>query len=515
MNAPDQTIIAGPIAAIDAAVKALSGEDVRVKRLPVTAAFHCNAMAGAQAALAAELGSVTFRAPTIKVFSNTTGDRYPVEPSEIRALLARHIVEPLRFVDEIERLYAAGARVFIEAGPGQVLSGLVGRILGDRPHTTLSIDAPERSGWLQLAQLLARAFALGLPVDLAPWFARRGLAEMSLAQVFEQARAKANPGPMAWRVNGGRAEPWRGEAKPPKRAAGPATPPAPVKAPAAPLQTRPNGNAPAHPPSPPSFGVERERSKALSTHVPSPALGAVSALGAESRFAQVQNSLAQLIDLQREQQDVLRRFFEFQGQLLGANGNGAAERTGFGAEPIPFLIAEQATAAPTMAGVFVPPAPVLPKLAATQNGKAPQPAPRLASAPPVAAKPAANGAGAAKTTDQKGPKQLASTEAFKADLLQAVVERTGYAEDMLDLDAHMEADLGINSIKRIEILSKLKDDHSFMENQDEEKVFEELSGLKTLNAIVDWYDQFRKSQAEPGGSDSTKKAQNSAVALLA
>ncbi|PPD02252.1 MAG: erythronolide synthase, partial [Methylocystis sp.] len=512
LNAPDQTIIAGSVAAIDAAVKALSGEDVRVKRLPVTAAFHCNAMAGAQAALAAEFGSVTFRPPKIKVFSNTTGDRYPEEPSEIRALLARHIVEPLRFVDEIERLYAAGARVFVEAGPGQVLSGLVGRILGDRPHTTLSIDAPERSGWLQLAQLLARAFALGLPVDLAPWFARRGLAEMSLAQVFEQARAKANPGPMAWRVNGGRAEPWRGEAKPPKRAAGGAAQPAPVKAPAALLQTRPNGNAAAYPPSAPLFGVERERSKALSTHVPSPALGAVSALGAESRFAQVQNSLAQLIDLQREQQDVLRRFFEFQGQLLGANGNGAAERTGFGAEPIPFLIAEQATAAPTTAGVFVPPAPVLPKLAATQNGKAPQPAPRPASAPPVAAaplaaKPAANGAGAAKTTDQKGAKQLASTEAFKADLLQAVVERTGYTEDMLDLDAHMEADLGIDSIKRIEILSKLKDDHSFMENQDEEKVFEELSGLKTLNGIVDWYDQFRKSQAEPGGSDSIKKAQ--------
>lgn len=512
LNAPDQTIIAGPIAAVDAAVKALSGEDVRVKRLPVTAAFHCSAMAGAQAALAAELGSVTFRPPKVKVFSNTTGDRYPEEPSEIRALLARHIVEPLRFVDEIERLYAAGARVFIEAGPGQVLSGLVGRILGDRPHTTLSIDAPERSGWLQLAQLLARAFALGLPVDLAPWFARRGLVEMSLAQVFEQARAKANPGPMAWRVNGGRAEPWRGEAKPQKRAVGAAAQPAPVKAPAAPQETRTNGNAPARPPSAPSFSVERERSKALSTHVPSPALGAVSALGAESRFAQVQNSLAQLIDLQREQQDVLRRFFEFQGQLLGANSNGAVERTAFGAEPIPFLIAEQPTVAPTPVGVFVPPAPVLPKLTATPNGKAPQPAPRAAGAPPavappVAAKPAANGADAAKANGQKAPKQLASTEAFKADLLQAVVERTGYTEDMLDLDAHMEADLGIDSIKRIEILSKLKDNHSFMENQDEEKVFEELSGLKTLNAIVDWYDQLRKSQAEAGGSDSRKKSQ--------
>ncbi|MGD9658096.1 MAG: beta-ketoacyl synthase N-terminal-like domain-containing protein, partial [Methylocystis sp.] len=148
LNAPDQTIIAGSVAAIDAAVKAMSGEDVRVKRLPVTAAFHCDAMTGAQAALAAELGSVTFRSPQIKVFSNTTGERYPEEPSEIRSLLTRHIVEPLRFVDEIERLYAAGARVFIEAGPGQVLSGLVGRILGDRPHTTLAVDAPERPGWL-------------------------------------------------------------------------------------------------------------------------------------------------------------------------------------------------------------------------------------------------------------------------------------------------------------------------------------------------------------------------------
>ncbi|ULO23953.1 phosphopantetheine-binding protein [Methylocystis sp. SB2] len=257
----------------------------------------------------------------------------------------------------------------------------------------------------------------------------------------------------------------------------------------------------------------------MSTHVPSPALGAVSALGAESRFAQVQNSLAQLIDLQREQQDVLRRFFEFQGQLLGANGNGAAERTGFGAEPIPFLLAEQPMAAPTMAGVFVPPAPVLPKLAVTQNGKAPQPAPRPASAPvaaaPVATKPAANGVSAAKTTDQKGPKQLASTEAFKADLLQAVVERTGYTEDMLDLDAHMEADLGIDSIKRIEILSKLKDDHSFMENQDEEKVFEELSGLKTLNAIVDWVRSISEVAGRAGRLRFNKKSSDSAVALLA
>ena len=123
VNAPDQTIIAGPVAAIDAAVNALAKEDVRVKRLPVTAAFHCDVMKGAQAALAAELGSVTFRSPQMKVFSNTTGECYPEAPSEIRALLARHIVEPLRFLFKDEVLVtfnthgaeARGALVTVDA----------------------------------------------------------------------------------------------------------------------------------------------------------------------------------------------------------------------------------------------------------------------------------------------------------------------------------------------------------------------------------------------------------------
>jgi NAD(P)-dependent dehydrogenase (short-subunit alcohol dehydrogenase family)/acyl carrier protein len=110
-------------------------------------------------------------------------------------------------------------------------------------------------------------------------------------------------------------------------------------------------------------------------------------------------------------------------------------------------------------------------------------------------------------TAPAGGNGLAPTEQFKADLLRSVSERTGYPEDMLDLDAHMEADLGIDSIKRIEVFSALKDHHNLLEGRDEETVLEELSGLKTLNEIIAWYDRLRDSKPQGGGADFSKKSQ--------
>jgi malonyl CoA-acyl carrier protein transacylase len=68
------------------------------------------------------------RAPARPVFANSTAAPYPGSPDEIRATLASQIARPVRFVDEIEAIYAAGARIFVEAGPGSVLTGLVGKI---------------------------------------------------------------------------------------------------------------------------------------------------------------------------------------------------------------------------------------------------------------------------------------------------------------------------------------------------------------------------------------------------
>jgi acyl carrier protein len=89
----------------------------------------------------------------------------------------------------------------------------------------------------------------------------------------------------------------------------------------------------------------------------------------------------------------------------------------------------------------------------------------------------------------------ASTAEFSAELLKAVSERTGYPVDMLDMDAHMEADLGIDSIKRIEIFSNLSQRHSLVGDRDEEKLIEELSGFKTLREVVAWYERLLAPEA--------------------
>jgi len=499
LNAPDQTIVAGPEEAIDAAAEVFAKASLRVTKLAVRGAFHCAAMADASAALAAELAKIEFRPPVCPVFSNTTADRYPDEPAEIRALLARHLSEPVRFVDEVNRLYDAGARIFLEVGPGLALSGLIDRILADRPHAAVGLDAPGRPGWLQFAHLLAYLFALGVPVHFEAWFKRRGLKDRPLAELFAQARAKANPGPLIWRVNGGRAAPWRDSAD----TSGNVVPlPTGLKVPAASTDTAAAQGTSARPSLARVQDFPTTRRYSMTNHEASnsakPAMGppAEDAPAADPRFSLIQTSVAQLIELQREQQRTLCSFLDFLHANLSGVPVPAQPRT-----VMPAAVSQVAEAQPQPVGTVlngVPPAPVLPlQLRAGNPGEAAGERPFSVVPAPAAPRPAV------KPPSGGG---LAPTGQFKTDLLRTVSERTGYPEDMLDLDAHMEADLGIDSIKRIEVFSALKDRHNLLEGRDEETVLEELSGLKTLNEIVAWYDRLRDSKPAEGGADSPKKS---------
>lgn len=74
----------------------------------------------------------------------------------------------MAFADRVEEMYAAGFRTFVEFGPKGVLGRLVGRILGGREHTVLSLDAgPGKDADLALKQSVARLAVLGLPLETA------------------------------------------------------------------------------------------------------------------------------------------------------------------------------------------------------------------------------------------------------------------------------------------------------------------------------------------------------------
>jgi len=233
--------------------------------------------------------------------------------------------------------------------------------------------------------------------------------------------------------------------------------------------------------------------------------------GSPSDMGDFHDTLKYLLAFQTEQQHVLRQFFELQAQLAGIGprypaaasfvlpygparlGNPVPDARPQATKPQgPAPTARSAASGPIHVGKPAQ-APVLPELfAATSPATSPAPAAVL---PAVA-----HGTGS-------GEAKPASAAEFSAELLKAVSERTGYPVDMLDMDAHMEADLGIDSIKRIEIFSNLSQRHSLVGDRDEEKLIEELSGFKTLREVVAWYERLLSPEAaQPVTETWSKKA---------
>ena len=206
LNAPRQTIISGTNSGIAEAVRRLEAQGIGARPIPVACAFHSPLVAPAQQRLAEVLSRTDFAAPTVDVFSNTTAVPYPRHPLAIRELLAEHLVRPVRFADEIGAMYEAGARLFVEVGPRNVLTGLASQTLGERPHVTIAVDMPRRHGLTQLQHALGQLAAHGVPLQLGRLFEGRKVRRLNLNALEEETREKPLS-PTTWLVNGGRARP--------------------------------------------------------------------------------------------------------------------------------------------------------------------------------------------------------------------------------------------------------------------------------------------------------------------
>ncbi|MFE5805826.1 SDR family NAD(P)-dependent oxidoreductase [Streptomyces sp. NPDC056491] len=426
-NAPRQCVISGPTAAVDTAVAALRKAGLAADPLPVACAFHSEVVAGASHTLAAELATTPMSTPHTPVWSNTTADRYPPTAEGVRSLAARQVAEPVRFVEQVEAMYAAGVRTFVETGPGRVLSGLVGRILHGRPHTVVPLDVPGEHGLVRLVTALAELMAAGVPV--APESLFRGRASRL------PDRAPRRPG---WLVDGHLVRTADG---------------APV-----PGGLRPARRVPAPAPAPGGDGRQDA--------------GAV-APGSDRREEAVLEYLRgtrALIDAQRD-------------VLLGYLGAGAGSGHGFdraGSAP---------GRSPQGAGHTPAAASDTPSHAAPweTHRRAPGPGTTTpAAAAALAPSPAAAAADQADPgTAPQGPR---TAEEVMDVVLEIVHTRTGYPRDMLDPGLDLEADLSIDSIKRVEIIGALADRIGLPQDPGgtAESAVEELSRIKTLRGIVDW-----------------------------
>jgi acyl transferase domain-containing protein/phosphopantetheinyl transferase len=186
-NCPHQSIICGEQSQVAEVLARLRVDGVTGSVLPFRSGFHTPYLEPYLGPTREFVHGLTLRQAQVPLWSATTVDRYPNDPDEVRRLLLRNLVEPVRFGPLIRRMQEAGIRVFVQVGTGS-LPGFVEDTLESvgTPHLALSANVPRRSGLQQLRRVAAALWTVGA----APAFGR-----LSGSRAQPEASAQPRPTP--------------------------------------------------------------------------------------------------------------------------------------------------------------------------------------------------------------------------------------------------------------------------------------------------------------------------------
>lgn len=127
-NCPGQIVIAGQAAAVQRAIEVAKGRGAKVaKLLPLSVPSHCSLMEPASKRLGEKLAGIEVRAPKLKYISAVDSVAHG-DPADIRSLLVRQVVSPVRWTQTVRALVADGVDRIIECGPNKALTGMNKRI---------------------------------------------------------------------------------------------------------------------------------------------------------------------------------------------------------------------------------------------------------------------------------------------------------------------------------------------------------------------------------------------------
>ncbi|MFT7580587.1 MAG: polyketide-type polyunsaturated fatty acid synthase PfaA, partial [Myxococcota bacterium] len=475
-NGPTQVVLSGRTEAIAALEAHLAEQGIDAKRLNVATAFHSPVVAGSSAPFADFLADVEFAEASVPVYSNQQAAPYAAGAQAKRQGLAEQIANSVRFVEMVEAMYAAGARTFVEVGPGGVLSALVGQILGDRPHRAIALDRKGSDGVDTLLAAIGRLASAG--VVMTP---------SKLWDGYEVARdpATVKQPKLALPISGSNS----GKPYPPKggAAALPAPNPprlAPAPAPQ-PMLATPTAAVPQPVLATPTAAVSQPVMTMPSAPAPQPMLAAtpLPSVPAAPGFASdgpTEGWLGAFQETQRQTaeahacyQQAMAQSHQAFLQLAETSLRGLSGLLG-GTAPVATSVRADrpSVAAPLQPAPITFVAPLSDDGATSVPPKAPSvsPAQNAFVAEPVMAPVVV--AAAAPT--------VSPSVDLNAIMLAVVADKTGYPEDMLDFDMDIEGELGIDSIKRVEILAEVQELAPGMPEIDAAR----MGALNTLGEIV-------------------------------
>lgn len=413
-NSPKQIVLAGTSNGITEFIKKATEKGIACKEINVACAFHSPLLAKSKKLYADVLKTVTFKKPKIQVWSNTTAEVYPTKEKEIKERLSEHLIQPVLFSQQLENMYNAGARIFVETGPGRVLTGLVQNTLGD-DIVAIQTENKGNDGISYLLKALGQYLSTGKEFDLKKLFEDRKVNVIDIDDI-EQYKKKTT----IWQINGHNAIPLDKKMLP----------------------------AEIYP-----------ITKIFSTNMAKDMFSGN--VNPDKVMIDYLDSLKKMIENQREmiqnQRDVMLGYF---GQY------DVAPRAPIQRYSNQVVIEES-------------------QVQQIEEGNVEQ----------------------ATAVEEEGSTIAISsltTEQLKEIVLEVVSEKTGYPSEMLDMDMDLEADLSIDSIKRMEIIGGLRERLTFPERLAEvEGIIEKMAAIKTLTGLIAWIQEI--GQMDFGTSDSSKE----------
>ena len=518
-NSPMQCVIAGSTPAVKHLMELLKAAKISFRKLEVACAFHSPLVEKSKELYKEVLSGVDFNNLSLPVWSNTTAAEYPENATEIKERLTDHLIKPVKFVDEVQQMYASGARIFIEVGPGKVLTGLTKACIG-KDEILLYAEDNNRNKLTHLLCMLADYMGTGRDILIDKLFEGRGA---KLINIDEPALYKKSAA--VWYVNGQHAIPANG------------------KLPA-------NGALPIIEP----IKMKNNEARTETTTIINS--------GAELMMQEYLNSMKMLIQAQR---DVMMSFLGQNPTINNAVSYQQAPQYQPQAIPQPLPAVAQPVAAkqevPTVAQQPVVVAPAVQKdvkqiLLQVVSDKTGYPQDMLGmemdleadlsidsikrveiigtlrtelggfdqggknedtvmeqlagiktlsglvkwitenAAPAVALTPTTIHTSVNVEVTLQTAQPKFSLEELKAAILGVVSEKTGYPQEMLGMDLDLEADLSIDSIKRMEIIGDLKLKIGFGKaGEQADDIMEKLAAIKTLNGLANWISEIESESA--------------------
>ncbi|MBU2970962.1 SDR family NAD(P)-dependent oxidoreductase [Pseudoalteromonas sp. C2R02] len=535
-NSNNQVVVAGVTSQIEIAMGELKAKGYKVVPLPVSAAFHTPLVGHAQKPFAKAIDSAKFTKPSIPVFANGTGKAHPNKAAEIKKSLKNHILESVHFNEEIDNLYDAGGRIFIEFGPKNVLTKLVENILTEKSDVTaIAINAnPKKSADLQMRQAAMQMLVLGLDLnEIDPYSAiKRPTQAVKMSPLAMKLTGASYVSPKTkkafddaltdgWTIKQAKAQP--------------------VAVPEPKVVEKIVEKI---------VEVEKVVEKIVyvqadGSHTSSP--NAVnSASNADELASSIERSVGQFVEHQQQLLNVHEQYMQgpqdyaktFQNVIEAQTGNELPESLDrtlgmyheFQSETLrvheqylnnqtdnmsamlndvqeaPSVSVQTVTQAPvvTTQPVTAKSVPVKP-VAEIKTAVTPAPVKTVAkSITPVQT--AATAVAITPEVVTAAPvvqPQVETVAAFDLNkvntvMLEVVADKTGYPAEMLELEMDMEADLGIDSIKRVEILGSVQEMIPDLPDLNPE----DLAELRTLGEIVD----YMKSKAQAAAPSTVSSA---------